>query len=199
MRAPLAFLLVTAALSLTACERGTTEGDALEAANEAALQDGGDGQGQADAEAGADAPGVALSAEGIALGNTAIPFGTARATVLAAMEQAGFEAPQTSQNAECGEGPMTFAEYGGLKLNFLDEEMRGWFAQEGSAGVTVDGIRPGIALADLQAERSAAMEDTSTLDGEFSYRAADGSDIGGFVDEKGRITGLFVGNQCFFR
>jgi len=187
-----ALFVPLAALALAGCGEGATEGDALEAANEAALATP-----AANATAG-DAAAI-LSTSGIALADGPdLSFGASRPLVMEAMADAGLGDPQLSNNAECGAGPMEFAAFGGLTLNFQDGQLVGWMARDG-AGVTTDGIRPGASFADLARERSAAMVEDSTLGGEFSYRAADGSDIYGFVDEAGDIDSLYAGTTCFFR
>lgn len=148
-----------------------------------------------------------LDAGGVALGRTAatatrFAFGAARADVDKAAEAALGSPPERSAIGECGAGPMEFSEIGGLKLNYLDGKLVGWFAEADPATVTSDGIRPGTMLRDLQIARSAEFVDGSTLEGEFAYVAADGQTIGGFATGEGRdakIQSLFAGTNCFFR
>ena len=131
----------------------------------------------------------------------ALEFGRDRAAVMAAM--AGrFARTDLSRLDECGAGPMEFAAYGPLKLNFLDGKFVGWFAETGSDAVTVDGFTLGISLRDIRSERAATRIAASTLDGEFEYSSGDGNTIGGFLKGSGDgavVTSLFAGVNCFFR
>ncbi len=148
---------------------------------------------------------VTLTSESVILVNafegrgtaTSLDFGTAQDRVLAALEPE-FGKLAVTGNAECGAGPMEFASVGGLQLNFLGSKLAGWSAEPDTNLVTSDGIRAGIALADLKSERPVEMAD-STLDGEFSYQSPDGGIIGGFVGGDGKITSLHAGVNCFFR
>jgi hypothetical protein len=113
-----------------------------------------------------------------------------------------FGRPETSGNKECGAGPMEFARYGPLTLNFAQGRFAGWLAKEGPQVVTADGIAPGKMMRDLKVARAARMIPDSTLEGEFEYVAADGKPIGGFVKGAGRdarIVNLYAGTNCFFR
>jgi len=132
---------------------------------------------------------------------SALRFGQPRAAVLAAMEPA-LGKPVVSRNEECGAGPMAFAAYGPLTLNFIDDRFAGWNAREGARVATADGVTLGMALGAIRTERSAALVSGSTLDGEFEYATAAGGTIGGFLRGEGeaaRVTGLHAGVNCFFR
>jgi hypothetical protein len=110
--------------------------------------------------------------------------------------------PVISSNGECGAGPMEFARYGSLTLNYAGGKFVGWLAEEGPQVVTADGIAPGKLMRDLKVARAARMIPNSTLEGEFEYIAADGHPIGGFVKGAGRdarIVSLYAGTNCFFR
>lgn len=128
---------------------------------------------------------------------TTLNFDTSHSNVIAAMSDY-LGAPKTGALAECGAGPMEFATFGGLTLNFLEGRFAGWRAERADNLVTVDGIRPGIPFAMLRAERPLQMAD-STLEGEFSYQSPDGGTIGGFVDPQGTVISLHAGTTCFFR
>jgi hypothetical protein len=152
-------------------------------------------------------PGKAiLDAGGVALGRTAatatrFAFGASRSEIEAAARALAVD-PERSTLDECGAGPMAFTEYGGLKLNFQDDKLVGWFTEADPSAVTSDGIRPGIFLRDLAVTRSAQFIEGSTLEGEFKYIAADGERIGGFASGEGRdarIESLYAGVNCFFR
>lgn len=159
-------------------------------------------------DAAAAAPAITLTANSIILVGavegrgtaTTLEFGRDRKTVLDVMAF-DFPAPKLSNLSECGAGPMEFAAYGPLKLNFLDGKLVGWFAEKGDNVVTSDGIRPGVTIGELKGERSVKMLD-STLEGEFEYGTPDGGTIGGFAEGKGdsaTITSLHAGTNCFFR
>jgi hypothetical protein len=131
----------------------------------------------------------------------ALRFGEDRRAVLAALEPV-LGKPVTSRNEECGAGPMDFAAFGALTLNFIDDTFVGWHAREGARVVTADGVTLGTTLAAIRAERSAALVSGSTLEGEFEYATAAGGTIGGFLEGEGdaaRAIGLYAGVNCFFR
>lgn len=148
---------------------------------------------------------VTLAPDGIILVNavdgrgaaTTLNFGMPRDRVLAAMGE-DFAAPRLSRNGECGAGPMEFAKFGALQLNFLDGKLAGWFADAADNLVTVDGIRPGVSLEDLKSERQVQMAN-DTLEGEFAYYLPGDQSIGGFVDREGKVMSLNAGVNCFFR
>lgn len=146
-----------------------------------------------------------LDAEGLSVGSGAkrerFPFGSVQADVERAVSEATGKTAKPSSNEECGAGPMQFAQFGGLMLNFQDGKLTGWFADEGDEAVTGDGIRPGIPLSGLQSERSVKRITDSTLEGEIEYAMPDGSTLGGFVSEGAdpRLTSLYAGMSCFFR
>lgn len=128
-------------------------------------------------------------------------FGTPRGSIEPVAARV-FGAPENSRNDECGAGPMEFARYGPITLNFQDGELVGWMAREGEGVLTSDSVMPGKPMRDLKIARSARMIENSTLDGEFEYLAADGRPIRGFVEGEGRdakIASLYAGQNCFFR
>ena len=129
-------------------------------------------------------------------------FGASRDDVEQAAARVFGSPDGRSGNAECGAGPMEFARFGILTLNFQQDKLVGWLAHEGPQVVTSDGIRPGTLMRDLKVARSARMIEGSTLEGEFDYLAADGRKIGGFANGSGRdarIESLYAGVHCFFR
>ncbi len=134
-------------------------------------------------------------------GTGALRFGQDRREVLAAMERS-LGKPVITRNEECGAGPMDFAAFGALTLNFLGDSFAGWHAREDARVVTADGVAPGTTLAAIRAERSAALVSDSTLEGEFEYATAAGGTIGGFLEGEGgsaRVGALYAGVNCFFR
>jgi len=129
---------------------------------------------------------------------TPIPFGTPLANVLAAVTTAvGGATPQVTTNAECGEGPVQFAEFSnGLKLAFQDDKFAGWFLD--AAGLTTaDGVGVGTTRAALDAARTVEIDPESTLGVEFQA-----GDLGGFLTADGAagtVESLYAGTTCFFR
>jgi len=154
-------------------------------------------------------PRLSLQGDGVVIGTGAealLPYGTPKVeTERRVNEVLGPQlgAPRdVGTNGECGAGPMQFTRWGPLQLGFLDGKLAGWLLEDGSPIVTTDGISPGITFADLQTERSAEIDATSTLEGEFRYFAPDGGTIGGFLSGEGgsaTIQSLYAGTQCFFR
>ena len=200
---PIALMLALAACNSQPAAEPTAPGDTA-STSEAPIEAAPTGSATISAKAD-ELPEVTLTSTGLILVGavegrgtaTTLEFGRDRQAVLDVMA-VDFPKPTLSAIDECGAGPMTFAEYGALKLNFLDGKFVGWFADPADNLVTSDGIRPGIPLADLKAERQVTMAD-STLDGEFDYASPDGGDIAGFVDKQGKIMSLNAGMNCFFR
>lgn len=152
-----------------------------------------------------DLPEITLVPDGIILVGaiegrgtaTVLAFGTARKTVLDVLA-IDFPPPDLTRNEECGAGPMDFARFGGLTLNFQGDRLVGWFARPAANLVTADGIRPGDAMAQLRTGRTVTMAQ-GTLEGEFSYAAETGGTIGGAAGADGRVASLHAGVNCFFR
>lgn len=146
-----------------------------------------------------DTDGVVLDPPGGKLAE--FTFGSPRGPIEAAVTRLLGQAVNTA-NQECGAGPMQFARYGAVTLNYREGKFVGWTVTEGPGVVTSDGISVGKLLRDLKIARSARMIADSTLAGEFEYLAADGHPIGGFVSGAGRdakIARLYAGTNCFFR
>ena len=197
MKAATILPLALAILALAACQQAPASDEGPSAApDEAATSTPSPEQGARE---------VTLTADGVILVNaiegrgaaTSLSFGLPQAQVLRAMA-ADFGEPKIETNAECGAGPMEFAHYGALQLNFLDGKLAGWLAERADNLVTADGIRPGMAMGDLEAERQVRMAN-DTLEGEFAYTTSDGDMFGGFVSPDGTVTSLHTGVNCFFR
>ncbi len=156
-----------------------------------------------------EVPEVTLTANGIIMVGavegrgtaTTLEFGRDQATTLAVME-VGFGKPRLTKLAECGAGPMEFAAWGPLTLNFLGGKFAGWRAEKGAQVVTVDGLQLGNTLAEIKTERSARRIPGTTLEGEFEYASGDGGTIGGFLEGAGnaaQVASFHAGTSCFFR
>lgn len=147
--------------------------------------------------------GLAIEGEGLRIFDSqgaarALPFGAPQATVIAAVAAStGRPAPSVTTNAECGAGPIQFAEFpNGLKLLFQDNIFKGWFIEE--AGLTTtDGMGVGSTRAAITQSRTIEMVAGSTLDGEFTS-----GEIGGILSDataQAKVTSLHAGLTCFFR
>lgn len=151
----------------------------------------------------ADGPALAVEGEGLRLFNAAngaarpLPFGTPRATLLAAL--AFRRSPDTGRQEECGPGPLDFAVWpDGLKLYFQAGKMTGWAldrrARESVS--TASGIGPGSTRAALEAAQTISVEQSS-LGTEFTSGG-----ISGVLDGTGRtakITDMWAGASCVMR
>lgn len=131
------------------------------------------------------------------------PFGSSRAEVEAmATEVYGPNSGTRTANAECGAGPMAFTAYGPIHLNYLNEQLSGWRAEQGAMALTEEGIVPGITRAQLDRQRGVRLIEGSTLPGEFEYATPGGGLIGGVLHGTGDdaiVEVLFAGANCFFR
>lgn len=132
---------------------------------------------------------------------TTIAFGRPKAEVFAIMEAAGFAAPKTSANDECGAGPMEFAHFGPLELNFAEGKLAGWFVGDkpGARDIATDeGVSVGSPGADFIARHGAKAIEDSTLGNEYFADAG----IGAFMAEGSKppvVESLYAGTNCFFR
>ena len=156
-----------------------------------------------------EVPEVTLSADGIILIGavegrgtaTTLTFGRDQTTVLDVLV-IDFGKPKLSRLTECGAGPMEFAAWGPLTLNFLRGKFVGWRAEKGAPVVTIDGLQLGNTFAEIRRERSAQRIPDTTLDGEFEYTSGDGGTVGGFLEgpgDAGKVVSLHAGTNCFFR
>lgn len=146
---------------------------------------------------------LALEGEGLRIFDSqgaarAIPFGTAQATVIAAVAASTSRpAPAVTTNEECGAGPIQFVEFhNGLQLLFQNNTFQGWFMDEPGL-TTTDGMGVGSTRASVEGTRTIEMIPDSTLEGEFSS-----GDLGGFLSAatpQGTVTSLYAGLTCFFR
>lgn len=197
--------LVAVAL-LAACERAPERPAA--APSEAAASKGGLPDGPAASPSPDPSLSVALDGEGLRLvasgsGSTRLlAFGTDRGKSDAALAKALGQSPEPSAIEECGEGPMQFSRFGGLRLSYLDDKFVGWTAERDPRFTTMDGIGPGMARAEAAERRTVVPFTESTLDNEFTFGEMSETAIGGFFengDANARIASLNAGTNCFFR
>jgi hypothetical protein len=145
----------------------------------------------------AAAPSILLEGQGLRLASSGpLPFGTDRAATVTALT-AAFGKPPSRQgaNAECGAGPMRFAEWDkALNIWFLDGRLAGWDTH--GALKTADGIGLGSSRPQVAELPGFSVEETS-LGTEFSA-----SGLGGLFASKAanaKVDALWAGNSCVFR
>jgi len=131
------------------------------------------------------------------------PFGSPRVDVEEmAAEVYGAGSGTRTSNAECGTGPMAFTAYGPIQLNYLNEQLSGWRAEQGAMALTEEGIVPGITRTQLDRQSGVRLIEGSTLPGEFEYATFGGGRIGGVLRGSGDdalVEVLFAGANCFLR
>ena len=204
-------LPLVVAVALAACQQSPDQTLPVDAAtNTAVAETAASPVPSASAEAPAgEAPAGTLMAKGIVMVGAVAGRGTAttlefrrdQANALAVMA-VDFGKPKLSKLGECGAGPMEFAAWGPLTLNFLDRKFVGWRAERGAQVVTVGGLQLGSTLAEIKRERSARRIPDTTLPGEFEYASGDGGTIGGFLEGAGdaaKVVSFHAGTTCFFR
>jgi hypothetical protein len=163
----------------------------------------------ADAPAAPAAPGQALlEADGFMPANPGgrgtglkFAFGMTEAEVIAAMTQLrGGQTPTRSANAECGVGPLTFADWGdGFQLVFADGKFAGWLATDRAPPgfATASGVGVGSTLAQARAGLPGLAVTEGTIGHEFAAGEIFGLLSG--AGDQARVTTLWAGVSCFFR
>lgn len=147
-------------------------------------------------------PVINLSGDGLAVvdpaggGGQPITFGVPRDVIIAAVARSRGDAVAEGENAECGAGPMEYANFrGGLVLNFQDAKFAGWSLNKGgdTGLATAKGIRLGSTRGDLDAAGKVDILHES-LGTQFEL---DG--LSGLLDSEGAgaaITDLWAGATC---
>ena len=138
---------------------------------------------------------VLLRSEGLVAGPDAFFFAAGQNEVEAALTRA-LEVPgEVMDMPECGAGPMQSSSYpGGLTVNYRDGILVGWFVDETSENVEVEGLAVGVTAADVEAISGFARIEGSTLGDEFMLGGA----MAGFIED-GAVSMIYSGTQCFFR
>ena len=132
---------------------------------------------------------------------TVFGFGDARETTLAAMTVLLGE-PELSSNGECGAGPLDFADFGALTLNFQDGRFVGYSVDERSGRAELlgpDGLAIGAPKDVVAKIEGYQTYDESTLGDEFNVGSGEGNVIVGLFGNDGRVTDLWSGAVCNFR
>lgn len=129
-----------------------------------------------------------------------LEFGQSREEVLAAVSAIRGQPTETGRNAECPSGPIDFAAYGPLVLNFRDGKFVGWVMDDAATPPIEEeyGLRVGWTREDLtQSDQGPATFENGSLGPEFDFGG-----IGGLLDGNGpnaRVTELFSGVTCYAR
>ncbi|MGB3711759.1 MAG: aspartate-semialdehyde dehydrogenase [Erythrobacter sp.] len=139
---------------------------------------------------------VALHGEGLVAGTEAFYFAAGRSEVERALEAALGPIVESSENPECGAGPIESSQWpGGLTVNFHDGNLVGWTLREGARNIQIDAdVAIGTPRSTAEDVSGYTPIEDSTLGEEFAL----GENLGGFI-EGDTVTMLYAGTQCFFR
>lgn len=105
-----------------------------------------------------------------------------------------------ASNDECGAGPMDFAGFDGLTLNYQDGNFVGWSAgdpSQGTGALTLDGITIGSTRAEIEALRGLQEVADSTIGHEFSAEGI--SFLLSGTEPDAAVTDMWAGTNCIFR
>ncbi|MDY7099088.1 MAG: aspartate-semialdehyde dehydrogenase [Pseudomonadota bacterium] len=147
-----------------------------------------------------EADAVELRADGLVAGTEAFYFAAGQREVETALTAVLGEPETTTQNKECGAGPLSFTAFpGGLSVHFQNGSLAGWNVSTPDQPIESDikvvgDVQIGTQRSDAQEADGFAMLEGSTLGEEFSL----GDRMGGFI-EGDTVTMLYSGTQCFFR
>ncbi|MEM8614101.1 MAG: hypothetical protein AAGF93_18910 [Cyanobacteria bacterium P01_H01_bin.105] len=150
---------------------------------------------------------LALSGEGVLVVDSqsgksqTIPFETDLATSAETISAALGEPIETSENAECGAGPMSFVTWSnGFQISAMEDQFVGWSMRQDTASenlTTLDGVGLGSTLAELEENYDVGVIESS-LGAEFNAS----NSLFGLLDANesdGIITNLWAGVVCNFR
>ncbi|MEM6475707.1 MAG: aspartate-semialdehyde dehydrogenase [Pseudomonadota bacterium] len=148
-------------------------------------------------------PVVMLDGGSIAAGSEKLLFNAGRTETDAALAKVLGDATGSSANDECGAGPLEFTDFpGGFSVSYQGGKLVGWLwrlPQDGDNGANAEiktsvGVSLGTPRATVEGKPGFEMFEESTLGDEYAI----GSDLFGFFD-KGEVSMLYAGTQCFFR
>ncbi|MBE9066542.1 hypothetical protein IQ260_07740 [Leptolyngbya cf. ectocarpi LEGE 11479] len=150
---------------------------------------------------------LALSGDGVSVIDSQsgksknIPFETDLATSQTAISAALGDPTETSENAECGAGPMSFVTWSnGFQISAMQDQFVGWSVREDITGdslTTVDGVGIGSTLTDLEENYDVGVIESS-LGAEFNAS----NSLFGLLsanESDGVITNIWAGVVCNFR
>ncbi|WP_298304547.1 aspartate-semialdehyde dehydrogenase [uncultured Erythrobacter sp.] len=143
---------------------------------------------------------VALHGEGLVAGAESFYFAAGRNEVEAALANVLGEPVSRNEIDECGAGAMAMTSYSSeLTVNFQGGSLVGWnigtAPEDEASNIQIDAdVAIGMPAAKLADTAGYSPIEGSTLGEEFALSNA----MGGFVD-KGTVSMLYAGTQCFFR
>lgn len=153
---------------------------------------------------------LTLDAEGLRIvtpttgATVLLAFDSPRASAEAAVGKIAGAIDEKTSNEECGAGPMQFARYDGLTLNYQDGNFVGWNLMN-EAGAPVYTTTSGIGIGTTRAKASESVTIApvvgSTLGEEFTIGEGD-TVMGGIFAKAGPtapVDSLYAGTNCFFR
>lgn len=148
---------------------------------------------------------VMLEREGLAVGMRGLhpgqfyQFGRPQAEIIAMATAVRGRPTGSGRNAECGEGPIDYVDFGNLRINFRNGRFVGWDASPGDPPVRDEwGLGIGSPRNELEDENDAPLRvERSTLGIEFSSGG-----YGGLLSSNrpdATVTDLWAGSICAFR
>ncbi len=147
---------------------------------------------------------VQLTADGLTTGSrglhhaNVIPFGAPRGDVVRQLT-AIHGRPKLGRNAECPNGPVDYASFGGLDLHFQDDRFVGWVAEResGPSFETYRGLSVGDRRSEIDGDSEVSVQAESSLGTELTIDGVGAIFSGGGGND--RVTTLFSGVTCFAR
>lgn len=152
----------------------------------------------------AASPTMLLGADGIMTDGTPasrIPFGAnSLDTVEAVMAVAGETYDQDSSE-DCGAGPMEFADFGRVVLNFQQGEFVGWELREAQEEPWI-GTPGGVTIGSPHSDLEAALGATVTVEQSSIGTEFNGGGFSGLLSSDApdaTVTALWAGTSCIMR
>lgn len=141
-----------------------------------------------------DLPPFTLDGNGIepTISRLSIDFGRAQVGVIDTVSRLlGSRPAEITTIPECGQGPMTVARWeGGLSLNFVDEDFRGWVSSDPELPVA-GGFVPG----QPRVEMPTVSFQVTSLGNQFNI-----GPVSGLLDpSETEVQTMWSGATCFFR
>ncbi|WP_379546423.1 hypothetical protein ACFCW2_11150 [Qipengyuania sp. DSG2-2] len=130
-----------------------------------------------------------------------LTFGQRQDAVVTAV-RALLGSPEMGSNEECGAGPIQFATFDDLQLNFQNGEFAGWGATGDGDDVLIsarNGLKIGARKAAVSEIAGYEPFEDSTLGDEFNIVTSEEAMVVGMFGDNGRVTDLWTGAVCTFR